>query len=132
MYLSHAAAWATNGAASNEHYERNAAMEIEIRSDRLAPDNIPDAFPGVEALEPIALSFDAYAHWGDRCGENAQRAARRFAADGTLPDDLADLRACLFYEHQRLRWAGSEPDRVEREYLQALLDAIRDALEARG
>jgi hypothetical protein len=104
-------------------------METEIRTGRLTPEDIPEVYPGIEALETLALSFDAYAHWGDRCGEHAQQAAHRFATDGVLPGSLADLRACLFYEQQRWRWQGTEPDIMGRRYLQALLDAIRTAIE---
>jgi len=102
-------------------------MELVIRNTELTASVVPTDPSDGEALEAFALSFDGYAHWGDRCGALAASAARTFREDGTLPTDLSDLRACLFYEHQRWRWQGGSPDAPSVAYLRALLDAIRAA-----
>lgn len=102
-------------------------MEIEIPNAELTPTDIPRRVTDAEAFEAFALSFDGYAHWGDRCGPLAEAAARAFHEEGTLPDSTSDLRACLFYEQQRWRWQDSDPDDASVAYLQAILDAIRTA-----
>lgn len=100
---------------------------MEIRNTGIDPHTVPSTFVSIAELEPFALSFDGYAHWGDRCGRNAEAAAMEFGENGNLPTKLSDLRACLFYEHQRWRWERREPDPQAVAYLQALLDAIRVA-----
>ncbi len=102
-------------------------MELEIHNPELTPSVVPASATDRRAVEVFALSFDGYAHWGDRCGSLATAAASAFHAVGTLPADLSDLRACLFYEHQRWRWLPQDPEDSDRAYLQALLDAIRVA-----
>lgn len=102
-------------------------MELEIRNADLIPSVVPETAADSEGLETFALSFDGYAHWGNRCGPLAEAAAAAFHAERTLPDDLSDLRACLFYEHQRWRWQPDAAGDAGRAYLQALLDAIRAA-----
>jgi hypothetical protein len=101
-------------------------MELEIRNSDLTADAIPDD-PADPRFEAFALSFDGYAHWGDRCGPRAQAAAAAFRERGILPSTVSDLRACLFYEQQRWRWTDHQPDDHAVAYLQALLDALREA-----
>lgn len=107
-------------------------MELEIRNAELTSSAVPDTPSDRRAFEAFALSFDGYAHWGDRCGPLAEAAAAAFHADGTLPDTLVDLRACVFYEQQRWRWQGRPPSDSDRAYMQALLDAIRSAVPGRS
>lgn len=104
-------------------------MDTEIPNAALTPDLVPASPDPPEALARFALGFDGYAHWGDRCGERADEAARAFQESGRLPESLSDLRACLFYEHERWRWLGRAPDRSGRRYLQALLDAVRRGVD---
>jgi hypothetical protein len=102
-------------------------MELVIPNAELTPSLVPADLSDPGSFDAFALSFDGYAHWGDRCGPLAEAAAEAFRREGALPPELSDLRACLFYEHQRWRWQGGEPDPDARDYLQALLDAIRAA-----
>lgn len=102
-------------------------MELEIQNAELTPSAIPESPLDPQALETFALSFDGYAHWGDRCASLAEAAATAFHTEGTLPADLSDLRACLFFEQQRWHWHPEPPDDAAQAYLQALLDAIRAA-----
>lgn len=71
---------------------------------------------------------------------------------GALPDDVDDLRACLFLEHRRERFVShsvglSEPDengtrtflndetessRRQERYVRALTQHIRDIVESRA
>lgn len=102
-------------------------MELEIHDTDVTRSDVPASPADVDELDRFALSFDGYAHWGDRCGALAESARAAFRADGTLPDSLDDLRACLFYEQQRWRWSSRSPDADSTAYLQGLLDAIRAA-----
>ncbi len=105
-------------------------MEIEIRNTDLIPSAVPDSPDDRTRFEAFALSFDGYAHWGDRCATLAEAAAAAFHSRGILPTDLSDLRACLFYEHQRLHWQSTAADDAGRAYVRALLDAIQAAASA--
>lgn len=103
-------------------------MELEIRNAELTPSAVPYTPSDTRALEAFALSFDGYAHWGDRCAPLAEAAASAFESDGTLPTSLSDLRACVFHERQRWRWRARPPADSELAYMQALLDAVRSAV----
>lgn len=107
-------------------------MDTEIPNAVLTPGDVPASPDPAHRLARFALSFDGYAHWGDRCGEWADEAARAFREEGRLPGSLSDLRACLFYEHERWRWLRRAPDDAGRRYLQALLDAIRQRAARSG
>jgi hypothetical protein len=102
-------------------------MEIEIRNADLIPSAVPDTPYDRARFEAFALSFDGYAHWGARCAQLAEAAAVAFHDHGIVPSGLSDLRACLFYEHQRLHWQPTAASDANHRYAQALLDAIRDA-----
>ncbi len=51
---------------------------------------------------------------------------------GALPESLADLRNCLFFEHRRMRHCGEEPDDLTSKYLGAVMEAIRGKVAAAG
>ena len=67
----------------------------EISSDRLTAGDLPDTGEQTEVAE-FAHTFDGYRHFGEGYEERLNAIRRRWKADGTLPDDLDDLRACLF------------------------------------
>jgi hypothetical protein len=100
-------------------------METEIPNTDLTAADVPSSVDDLEAVTEFALSFDGYAHWGERCGERANRAADGYHRAGEVPSDLSALRACLFYEQGRLRWSTEEPDERWLAWIQALLDGIR-------
>ncbi|NIP83418.1 MAG: hypothetical protein GWM90_31000, partial [Gemmatimonadetes bacterium] len=79
-------------------------MESGISNGALSVEDVPPSAQHVQALTEFALSFDGYAHWGERCGERAAAVATAYRESGEFPADLADLRACLFYEQQKWRW----------------------------
>ena len=47
-------------------------------------------------------------------------------SDGTLPDDLDELRAALFFEQRRYHHFGEGPDGSDLDYIEALVGAIRE------
>jgi hypothetical protein len=105
-------------------------METEIPNARLTAQDVPESAEALEAVTRFALSFDGYAYWGERCGERANAAAAAFQESGSVPGDLAELRACLFYEQARLQWTEELPDPGWTGWVQALLDAIRAGASA--
>jgi hypothetical protein len=102
-------------------------METEIPNAELASHDVPASARDLGAVTRFALSFDGYAHWGERCSARSERAVAAFRDTGRVPDDLSALRACLFYEQGRLRWTEGDPDEEWTVWIQALLDAIRAA-----
>ncbi len=94
------------------------------------------------AMTRFALSFDGYAHTMQEPGTVpvarlagfARPVVTAFARDGALPLflSLGDLRACFFWEQRRSRYAVKvEIAGKQRDYLRALLDAIRVEIIAR-
>lgn len=75
----------------------------ETPSDRLAREDLPDRSDSIQVAE-FAHTFDGYRHFGDAYEERLTAIRRRWEQDGTLPDDIDDLRACLFLEHRRERF----------------------------
>lgn len=106
------------------------------------PDLDPEGFtteegassPGWQSLWEFALTFDGYRYFGDdegapeRLGRFADSVRAAHRQDGQLPRlDLAQLRACLFYEQRRWCKHSTEthcPPDVAL-YLEAVLRAIR-------
>ncbi len=78
----------------------------------------------------FALTFNAYDRLGsfDSVAKLANDTAAGFAANGALPPDIDELRACLFFEQRRYRHFDSDPyERSKsREYLKALIRRIRE------
>jgi hypothetical protein len=102
-------------------------METEIPNAELASRDVPASARDLDGVTTFALSFDGYAHWGERCSDRSERASAAFRDNGRLPEDLSSLRACLFYEQGRLRWTEGDPSTEWTAWVQALLDAIRAA-----
>ncbi len=75
----------------------------EVPSHELTVADLPDPENQPEVAE-FAHTFDGYRHFADRYEERMSVVRQRWEADGTLPDDLDDLRACLFLEHRRERF----------------------------
>jgi hypothetical protein len=51
-----------------------------------------------EEIAAFSATFDGYTHFGEPLGARFNEVRDRFAAIGDLPDDVDDLRACLFLE----------------------------------
>ena len=117
----------------------------ETPSHQLTAADIPDP-EDRSALAEFAHTFDGYRHFSERYEERMNAVRERWEADGTLPDDLDDLRACLFLEHRRERFVElddvisiwdpdgtlvheADPERVTPE--RAAQDRYRSAVVAR-
>jgi hypothetical protein len=86
----------------------------------------PDA-PWLPDLVQYALTFDGVGAFGGLgpLGDYANECRKRWAADGALPEHVAELRACLFFEQRRFQHFGCEPRNADDHYVRALLESIR-------
>lgn len=103
-----------------------AGGEFGERAEPLA--RVPAADADWSEIAEFALTFDGYAAMGKACGDLANEMRRRWDATSELPDDLVKLRASLFFEQRRFRHFGWAPAGSDRDYIGALLEAIRVAL----
>ena len=75
----------------------------EISSDRLSAGDLPDTDDQTEVAE-FAHTFDGYRHFGEAYEEGLGAVRGRWKSDGSLPEDIDALRACLFLERRRERF----------------------------
>jgi hypothetical protein len=95
--------------------------------------DVPPATASWGAIGAFALTLDGYDAIGQReCGVLANRVNGEFAKKPETLQALSlrEARACLFFEQRRFHHFGWEPKGVGREYINALLDAIRNKIES--
>ena len=73
----------------------------------------------------FALTFDGYQALGKRIGDLANAAKNKWSENVVLPQDLIELRLCLFFEERRYRHFGWDPDEDAMMYIRAFIEAIR-------
>jgi hypothetical protein len=102
-------------------------MSGEIASADLRENDVPPPDAGWHAVGRFALSFNGYEWWSSfgKCAEVANRGAEEFRGTGALPESLAELRTCLFFEQRRWRHFGLDQDEEAMLYIRALLEEIR-------
>jgi hypothetical protein len=110
-------------------------MEL-IPSDKLTVDMLPGTDAGREAFIKFAYTFDGYELFEgetavEKCGAFANQASAAFKADGTLPDSLDELRACLFFEQRADYHGGFDLDDTVPPYYHALVAAMREIISRR-
>ncbi len=112
-------------------------MPVMARADRSVPhrsltrEDLPDPRADFEDIVAFAYGFDGYARFGlEGCGELANLTLSAYLRDRRLPDDLDELRACLYFEARRWIVLQQEPDTRARLYLGALLEHLGDRLDA--
>jgi hypothetical protein len=97
----------------------------------LTSDDVPPMRADFDDIVVFAYTFDGYERFGlEACGELANQTLARFLADRTLPADLDELRACLFFEARRWIVLEREPDTRARLYVGALLERLAERLDA--
>lgn len=84
--------------------------------------------PGADLREIMrfALTYNAYQRFDGPLGTFANGAKGMWVNLGQMPWDLDSLRAALFFEQRRLQHLGTMPSDTDRNYLQALVQAIRN------
>jgi hypothetical protein len=82
-------------------------------------------------IEEYALACAPRARHGE-LAHMASRTRQLWNRYGQLPDALADLQACLFFEQRRWHLFSAEPDGRARDYASALLLGIRRAASGAG
>jgi hypothetical protein len=107
-------------------------MGREIANFDLRESDVPAPDAGWHTVGRFALSFNGYEWCGSfqECAKVGNRGADLFRESGTLPQSLAELRTCLFFEQRRWRHYGLDPDEPARRYISALVEAIREKVRA--
>lgn len=106
----------------------NADRSVPHRS--LTRDDVPDPRAEFDEVVRFAYGFDGYARFGVQgCGDLANRTLAAYLRDRRLPDDLDELRGCLFFEARRWVVLQREPDTRARLYVGALLEHLGDRLD---
>lgn len=129
----------------------NQAWGVEAQGAlRLEDVTTPDA--PWEGISEFAHTFNGYAHFGEDWGERFSAVRDRYFQTGALPNDIDELRACLFCEFRmdRFAWGDdvtlSEPDgegvrhivnnpdfesSPTQQYRRAVIARIRELLTSR-
>jgi hypothetical protein len=77
-----------------------------------------------EDVQHFALTFDGY----KRIGKGLAALANGHLEAGTVPDDLNELRGCLFFEQRRWHAQDEAPDQATMRHVWALVEGIRREL----
>jgi hypothetical protein len=99
-------------------------MIFEVSNSELIKDNLPPLKAKWEDIWQFALTFNGY-KYSDRCADIANKAHSKYDESKQLPDDLSDLRSCLFFEQRRWRHFGEKPNEQAMVYIHALIESIR-------
>ena len=95
--------------------------------------DIPSSRASWKNIQPFALTFNGYEHWGSfqKCREVANAGRDIYRKEEPLAQSLTDLRTCLFFEARRWKHFGKHPGKKSMEYIRALVDGIRVRVEAK-
>ena len=104
-----------------------------IPNTQLIEKDIPSARATWKKIEPFALTFNGYKHWGTfkKCREVADQGVKLYRGRQALNQSLTDLRTCLFFESRRWKHYEKNPTKKGMEYIRALVEAIRVRIQAR-
>jgi hypothetical protein len=102
------------------------AMDI-IPNSHLIEKDIPSHRASWKKIEPFALTFNGYKHWGSfkKCREVAEDGVKLYRAQKDMTLSLTDLRTCLFFESRRWKHLEKAPSKKGMEYAHILVEAIR-------
>lgn len=100
------------------------AMPLDLSNQDLKRAQVPAQGAPWAAIAPFALTFDGYKRFGNALGD----LANKHSTARTVPADLAEARACLFFEQRRWRHFGETPDEASMKHIHALVECIREGL----
>ena len=105
----------------------------KIPNSQLIEKDIPSSKATWKKIQPFALTFDGYEHWGTfkKCREVAHQSVTLYKSKQALTLSLTDLRTALFFEAMRWKHFEKEPTKQGLAYIHALSDAIRARVLAR-
>jgi hypothetical protein len=80
----------------------------------------------------FSVSFDGYRYWGTTtlCAQVANFWRSNYERQGLLPDNVALIRTCLFFEQRRAHWSDGY-DQESLVYVRALLGRLREKVRKR-
>lgn len=83
--------------------------------------------PWYPDIVEFAVTFNGYEALGGTgpIGSLANSVVSEWRSSGRLPDNLVELRSCLFFEQRRYRHFGEDPDEADMPYMRALIEGIR-------
>lgn len=100
-----------------------------IANDALRKRHLPKPRAPFTEIVAFAGTYDAYElHGRARSSRLANAAVSAYAAREALPDNLDDLRTCLYFEAQRWILWRQEPNNEAHAYIWALIDAIGERI----
>src|SRR5437773_11363899 len=104
------------------------ARQIHNEAPRLI--DIPAPGAPWSDVETFALTFDGYERHGSfkACAKIGNRVRDGYLSGRRLPRSLDTLRTCLFFEQRRWRHFGSAPAEKDREYIDSVLERIREGM----
>ena len=98
-----------------------------ISNTQLIETDLPERRATWVKIQPFAISFDGYEHWGSfkKCREVADFGVSLHRKHEPLTQSLTDLRTCLFFESRRWKHLKKDPTKTGMNYIHSLVDAIR-------
>jgi hypothetical protein len=99
----------------------------------LRPDDLPGPTATWSEITWFAAHLDGYERFGsDAVGEMANASVGYWNQHSEIDRtrDLDQLRGCLFFEYRRFHHFGHAPSTADTPYIRALVDAIRQQVEA--
>ena len=108
-------------------------MSREISNEELKLQDLPEDVTPLNTFWLFCHTFNGYEAFNNEgCGLMANKALQTWENEQSLPQDLSELRGCLFFEARRWRHFGYDPDPQTLFYLKALLEALRRVLTEKG
>ena len=101
-----------------------------IESQHLSEEMFPRPGSSFADVVVFAYTFDGYAHYGmEACANLANQTLSGYYKEESLPEDVNELRACLFFEARRWMLYGSMPDTMANIYIAALIQKLKEKLK---
>jgi hypothetical protein len=106
----------------------------KIPNSQLIETDIPHQNASWKKIEPFALTFNGYKHWGSfrKCREVAKEGVKLYREKKDMAQSLTDLRTCLFFESRRWKHYEKSPSKKGMEYVHTLVEAIRGHVTAKN
>ncbi len=106
----------------------------KIPNSQLIENDIPHLHASWKKIEPFALTFDGYKHWGSfkKCREVANEGVKSYRDKKEFTQSLTYLRTFLFFESRRWNHFEKSPSKKGMEYVHILVEAIRARVLAKN